>query len=230
MLGALTYKNTRALKRGIWMGGIFVFLWTLLLCMSGVIGRAIIPDLGVADEISPWLAMNVMPQALGGVVLAGIVAGIQTTVAAMAIIITSSIAKNALRELKPEVSGETVKKASRITMVATFVLAIGLAVLQPELIQWIIFFSIGGLESATFGPILLGILWKRGNRQGALASIIFGMVVYGLANTVLPELQAFGTHPALISVTLSTLVYVGVSLATPPPEAGIVRTFWGGRT
>ena len=44
MLGALTYKNTRALKRAIWIGGI---------------------------------------------VLAGIVAGIQTTVAAMAIIITS---------------------------------------------------------------------------------------------------------------------------------------------
>ncbi|UCH94787.1 MAG: hypothetical protein JSV88_31630, partial [Candidatus Aminicenantes bacterium] len=38
MLGALTYKNTRALKRGIWMGCILVFLWTILLCMSGVLG------------------------------------------------------------------------------------------------------------------------------------------------------------------------------------------------
>jgi sodium/pantothenate symporter len=195
--------------------------------MSGVIGRAIIPDLAVADEISPWLAMNVMPKALGGVVLAGIVAGIQTTVAAMAIIITSSVAKNALRELKPDVSGAAVKSASRIVMTLTFALAIGLAVLQPELIQWIIFFSIGGLESATFGPILLGILWKRGNRQGAMASIVFGMVIYGLANTVIPELQVFGTHPALLSVTSATLVYVGVSLATPPPDEQIVRTFWG---
>ena len=227
MLGALTYKNTRALRRGIWMGAILVFIWTLLLCMSGVIGRAIIPNLEVPDEISPWLAMNVMPKALGGIVLAGIVAGIQTTVAAMAIIITSSIAKNALRELRPNVSGETVKKASRIVMVSCFVLAIGLAVLQPELIQWIIFFSIGGLESATFGPILLGMLWKRGTKEGAIASIVFGMIIYGLANTVLPGLQIFGTHPALISVTSATLVYVIVSLATPPPNDSITAVFWG---
>ncbi|MFC1726596.1 sodium/solute symporter, partial [candidate division KSB1 bacterium] len=227
MLGALTYKNTRALKRGIWMGGIFVFLWTLLLCMSGVIGRSINPDLAVPDEISPWLAMNVMPKALGGIVLAGIVAGIQTTVAAMSIIITSSIARNVLRELKPDVSPGTVKKASRWTMTACFVLAIGLAVMQPELIQWIIFFSIGGLEAATFGPILLGLFWKRGNKYGAIAAILTGMAVYALANTAVPQLALFETHPSFVSVISAVVVFVAVSLFTPPPEDSIAQTFWG---
>jgi sodium/pantothenate symporter len=188
MLGALTYKNTRSLKKGIWMGGILVCIWTLLLCMSGVIGRSIKPDLVVPDEISPWLAMHVMPEALGGIVLAGIVAGIQTTVAAMAIIITSSIAKNLLKEIKPDVSGDRVKAASRWTMGGCLTIAIGLALIEPPLIQWIIFFSIGGLEAATFGPILLGMFWKRGNLWGALASISWGMVLYVLANTRFPEI------------------------------------------
>ena len=227
MLGALTYKNTKALKKGIWMGGILVFLWTFLLCMSGVIGRSIIPNLSVPDEISPWLAMNVIPKALGGIVLAGIVAGIQTTVAAMAIIITSSIAKNLLRELKPDISSVKVKSASRLTMTACLVVAIGLALLQPPLIQWIIFFSIGGLEAATFGPILLGMFWKRGNKWGATASICWGMLIYGLANTVIPEIGFWGTHPSLISVVSSVIVYVGVSLLTSPPSNEIVLTFWG---
>ena len=84
MLAALSYKNTTALKRGIWLGAILVFAWTLLLCLSGVLGRAIVPNLEVADEIAPWLAMNVLPGPLAGIVLAGVVAGIQTTVAAMA--------------------------------------------------------------------------------------------------------------------------------------------------
>jgi len=53
LLGALTYKNTRALKRGIWIGAILVFLWTFLLCMAGTIGRAVIADLAVSDEIIP---------------------------------------------------------------------------------------------------------------------------------------------------------------------------------
>jgi len=227
MLGALTYRNSRALKRGIWMGGIFVLLWTLLLCMAGVIGRGLNPDLAVPDEISPWLAMNVMPEALGGVVLAGIVAGIQTTVAAMAIIITSSIAKNLLKEVKPDISDVKVKHASRITMAGCLAMAIGLALLQPPLIQWIIFFSIGGLEAATFGPILLGILWKRGNHWGAIASICWGMIIYGLANTAFPQIGLGGTHPSFISVVTAVLVYIVVSLVTTRPSEEITWTFWG---
>ena len=200
MLGALTYKNTRALKRGIWMGAILVFLWTFLLCVAGTIGRAIIPDLEVSDEIIPWLAMNVMPGALGGIVLAGIVAGIQTTVAAMAIIISSSVAKNLLKELKPDVSNEQIKLASRITMGACFAIAIAFALRQPKLIQWIIFFSIGGLEAATFGPILLGMFWKKGNQWGALCSIIWGMGIYTIGMLTNSQQWLWGTHPSFVSV------------------------------
>ncbi len=227
MLSALTYKNTRALKRGIWMGVIFVFLWTLLLCMSGVIGRAIIPDLSVPDEIAPWLAMHVMPEALGGIVLAGIVAGIQTTVAAMAIIITSSIAKNLLRELKPDITSPRVKATSRWTMSCCLAVAILLALLQPPLIQWVIFFSIGGMQTATFGPILLGMFWKRGNKWGAIASISWGMVIYGLGMTVLPQIGVFGTHPSFLSVISSVAVYAIVSSVTPPPSEHTLKIFWG---
>jgi sodium/pantothenate symporter len=227
MLGALTYKNTRALKRGIWMGGIIVLIWTLLLCLAGVIGRSIIPDLAVPDEIAPWLAMNVMPRALGGIVLAGIVAGIQTTVAAMAIIITSSIAKNVLQELRPNVSSMTTKRASRWTMAACLALAVGLALFQPKLVQWIIFFSIGGLEAATFGPILLGFNWKRGNRQGALAAIGCGMIFYALANTVVPQLRLWRTHPSFVAVSAAIVAFIAVSLLFPKPNESIVQTFWG---
>jgi sodium/pantothenate symporter len=227
MLGALTYRNTRALKKGIWMGGILVFLWTFLLCMAGVIGRSIKPDLAVSDEISPWLAMNVMPEAMSGIVLAGIVAGIQTTVAAMAIIITSSIAKNLLKELKPDVSGQQMKLASRWTMGACLTIAISLALFQPKLIQWIIFFSIGGLEAATFGPILLGMFWKKGNKWGAISSIVWGMVVYALANTAVPQLRLWGSHPSFVSVCSAAVVYVVVSSFTSRPSDETVRTFWG---
>jgi len=229
MLGALTYKNTRALKRGIWMGAIFVFLWTTLLCMAGVIGRSILPDLAVPDEIGPWLAMHVMPGALGGIVLAGIVAGIQTTVAAMAIIITSSIASNLIKELKPDVSAGKVKLVSRLTMGVCLAIPMGLALFQPKLIQWIIFFSIGGLVTATFGPILLGIFWKRGNKWGAIASITWGVIIYALGNTIVPQIKVWGMHPSFFSVVSSIIVYIVVSLVTPRPSDEVVWTFWGKR-
>jgi len=209
------------------MGGILVFLWTALLCMSGAIARAIKPDLAVPDEIGPWLAMNVMPGALGGIVLAGIVAGIQTTVAAKAIIITSSLARNLLLELRPGTSAKIMKTASRITMASCLAIAIALALTQPRMIQWIILFSIGGLTTATFAPVLIGFHWKRGNKWGTLVSIGCGIVVYGLANTVLPQICLWKTHPSFISVITSTLVYIGVSRLTPKPSEKVIRTFWG---
>ena len=227
LLGALSYKNTKALKRGIWMGVILVFIWTVMLGMAGAMGRAIIPNLAVSDEIGPWLAMHVMPKAFGGIVLAGIVAGIQGNVAAMAITIAASIARNLLKEFKPNVSGREMKVASRVTMTACLLIAVGLAMLRPRLIQWIILFSVGGLVTATFGPILLGMHWKRGNKWGAMASIIWGVIIYGLANTVLPGLKLWGTHPSFLAVISSVVVYIVVSLLTPGPSDKVKWTFWG---
>lgn len=227
MLGALTYRNTKALKRGIWIGAILLFVWTLLLCVSGVMGRAIVADLEVADEIAPWLAMRVLPGPLAGVVLAGIVAGIQTTVAAMAIVITSSFAKNVAQELGLALGPEQTKRLSRLTMAVCLGAAIALALVQPPLVQWIILFSLGGIGVSAFAPILLGMYWRRGNQQGALASIACGMTLYVLAFTVAPEIGVLGMHPSFPCTVVAVAVYVVVSLATPRPPEDVVAVFWG---
>ena len=227
MLGALTYKNTTALKRGIWIGAILVFIWTMLLCVAGTMGRAIIPNLEVADEIAPWLAMNVLPGPLAGIVLAGIVAGIQTTVAAMAIVITSSIARNVVHELGLELSPQQMKVLSRVTMTTCLVAAIALALTQPKLVQWIIFFSLGGIVTAAIAPIVIGLYWKRGNRWGAMAAVVSGITLYVLAFTAVPEIGVFGMHPSFPCTVVAAVVYVLVSLATPPPSEDIQRIFWG---
>jgi sodium/pantothenate symporter len=227
MLGALSYKNTKALKRGIWLGSVLVFIWTLLLCLAGVMGRALIPNLEVADEIAPWLAMNVLPGPLAGIVLAGIVAGIQTTVAAMAIVITSSIARNVVNELGFELKSHQLKTLSRVTMATCIGAAIALAMTQPTLVQWIILFSLGGLGSSALAPIVIGMYWKKGNRWGALASITCGMILYVLAFTLLPGIGVLDMHPSFPCILTSAVVYVLVSLATPPPADEVVQTFWG---
>jgi len=227
MLGALTYKSTAALKRAIWLGSILVFVWTLLLCLAGVMGRALVPNLEVPDEIGPWLAMHVLPGPLAGVVLAAIVAGSQATVAAMAIVITSSIARNLVRELGLAPSAEQLKTLSRVTMSVCLAASIALAVTQPKLVQWIILFALGGIGVSALAPILVGLFWKRGNQWGALAAIGTGMTLYVLAFTVAPGIGIFGMHPSFPCMLAATAAYVAVSLATPPPPQDIVRTFWG---
>jgi len=227
MLAALTYKNTTALKRGIWLGTILVFLWTLLLCLAGVMGRGIVPDLGTPDEIAPWLAMNVLPGPLAGLVLAGVVAGIQTTVAAMAIVITSSVARNVVQELGLELTPQQMKTLSRVTMTSCLGAAIALALTQPPLVQWIILFALGGIGVSAFAPIVVGMYWRRGNRWGALAAVGGGMTLYVLAFTAAPQIGLLGMHPSVPCTAAAVALYVVVSLATPPPPEDVARTFWG---
>lgn len=227
MLAALSYRNTAALKRGIWLGAVLLFVWTLLLCLAGVMGRAIVPNLEVPDEIAPWLAMNVLPGPLAGLVLAGVVAGIQTTVAAMAIVITSSVARNVVQELGFELTPQQSKSLSRVTMTACLGASIALALTQPPMIQWIILFALGGIGASAFAPIVLGLYWRRGNRWGALAAIGCGMTLYVLALTVAPWIGVAGMHPSVPCTVAAVVVYVLVSLATPPPPDDVVRIFWG---
>jgi sodium/pantothenate symporter len=119
------------------------------------------------------------------------------------------------------------KTLSRVTMTTCLVAAISLALTQPKLVQWIILFALGGIGTSAIAPIVLGIYWKRGNRWGALASICFDMTLYVLAFTVLPEIGLFGMHPSLPCTAAAAVVYVLVSMATPPPSDDILRTFWG---
>ena len=88
------------------------------------------------------------------------------------------------------------KTLSRVTMTVCLVAAIALALTQPKLVQWIIFFSLGGIVTAAIAPVVLGLYWKRGNGWGALAAIVSGMTLYVLAFTVAPWIGVFGMHPS----------------------------------
>ena len=102
-VGALTYKDTRAMHKAILIGGVFVVLWTMTLPYLGILANAIVPGLKVADHAIPALAMVVLPPWLAGITLAGVTGAIQSTVGAMIIVITSSLVKMLIRRL----SGQT---------------------------------------------------------------------------------------------------------------------------
>jgi len=46
------------------------------------------------------------------------------------------------------------------------------------------------------------LVMKRGNKWGTMASITWGMIVYALANTVVPQIRLWGTHASFVSVFL----------------------------
>ena len=75
-----------------------------------------------------------------------------------------------------------------------------------------------------FFPLVLGIWWKRGNRQGAIAGMIVGFLTGSL---YLYLVRSAGMEPWLgidhlrfgvIGAAASLIAMVVVSLLTPPPD------------
>ncbi|MER0480057.1 sodium:solute symporter [Streptomyces sp. NBC_00400] len=74
-------------------------------------------------------------------------------------------------------------------------------------------------------PILGGLLWKRGNAAGALASVaVGGLTVIGL----MVSLGVLANEPIYYGLIASLVAYVAVSLATEPTDPQVL-TAWRAR-
>ena len=95
-----------------------------------------------------------------------------------------------------------------ILVAIVFVMALD----PPNLIIWLNLFAFGGLEAAFIWPVIMGLYLDRGNKYGALSSMIVGVGIYVITDRF--EILAMGMHPVVVTVVLSFIVYVLVSLGT----------------
>lgn len=82
----------------------------------------------------------------------------------------------------------------------------------PNLLIWLNLFSFGGLEAAFIWPVVMGLYWKYGNKYGALASMLTGVLSYILFSTYHPN--PLGMHTVVVPILLSFAAFVGISLMT----------------
>ena len=115
---------------------------------------------------------------------------------------------------------------ARLTVVIISLIAVFLAWDPNSSVFKIVSFAWAGFGAA-FGPVmLLSLFWKRSNRAGAIAGMITGGAMvflwkYGLA----PLGGVFAIYELLPAFIAALLVNVAVSLATPAPDADIVRQY-----
>jgi len=99
--------------------------------------------------------------------------------------------------LHPELAGETLTGLSRrVTLALALValaVALSVAVLAPgRTIFWYVIFGWSGI-AATFCPVIvLSLVWRRYNAQGALASMITGLVAVPVFKFLLPLVPGWG--------------------------------------
>lgn len=224
---ALIYKDSKAMLRSILIGAIAVTLWTVLMATTGTLARAVDPNLAVPDHATPLMTTWALPPIFQGIVLAGVVAAMQSTVASMLLLISGSLLMDVyIKVIRPSATHEQVAPMSRWVTLALGVLALAFALKPPHALEWIVYFAVSGLESTFFVPLVLGLYWRRGNTPGSIAGMIGGLGGYILIAGYLKNLS-FGMHPVVMGVAISFVCYVVVSLLTPAPPDKVLQLYWG---
>src|SRR5690606_38637262 len=86
------------------------------------------------------------------------------------------------RFLRPDARDSTVTLVSRLAVAASAVLTLLLAWSNPPaLLAWLIWMGIGLMLACYVAPLLAGLYWRRATREGAIFSMVLGLVGAGVA-------------------------------------------------
>ena len=191
-----------------------LYLMVVFTGMAGLVLYSEMPEGGivtalVADYLSPIL---------GALVFIGISAAIMSTMDSL----LNTASMTLVLDLLPANSDEKKQlNRSRMTTLGVTVVALVISMGIRSILQisWI---ASDIITTGVFVPLVMGFFWRRGNSCGALASIGTGFVycIYNLIISLGVPLPSFwkaqSAQQVILGVGLSFIVYVGVSLATPP--------------
>ncbi|MEX2481903.1 MAG: sodium:solute symporter [Gammaproteobacteria bacterium] len=226
VLGA---RNLAHAQWGAILGGFLKLLPLFVMVLPGAMAITIIPDLPNPDMVFPTLTATVLPAGLTGLVLAGLIAAIMSSVDSTLNSSSTLIVHDFLRADERKLSGVEVRHAGQMTTLILMVVAI---IWAPLIARF------GGLWdylqqafSILVPPVvaifLLGGLSRRISARGAFMALALGHAS-GLGLFVLTQLGIWPLH-FTINVGVMTAVSVGIAfvLSGPPPAPGQTEnTVW----
>jgi sodium/pantothenate symporter len=223
---ALTYKDSRSLHDAMIIGTIASAAMLLFMHLAGVFAAYYIPGLKRGDLAIPQLAITITHPVIAGMVLAAALSAILTTVDSQLILAASAVVKDIyMNYVNPRASEKSVKMLSFATTLVIGILSLLFSYKPPDLLVWINLYAIGGLESAFLVPLVLGLYWSKGNKYGAVASMLVGLASY-IALYARYGTNVYNLHPVVYSIGFALVTYIIVSLITPKPSEDVRKLFF----
>ncbi|MFQ6038326.1 MAG: sodium/solute symporter [Candidatus Aminicenantales bacterium] len=232
VLGARSEKDGR---NGAIFAGFLKILPVFLMVFPGVIAYVLFRN-QISEPNDTLLVMmrNLLPTGLRGLMAAGLLAALMSTIEAALNSTATVTAEDIVKRLRPKTRDRTLVLIGRVTATVVILLAMAWSTQGGRFAS--IFVAVNKIPMM-FAPaittvFLLGVFWRRGTKEAALATLLFGAVVGGAYFLV--DLPAFGdiqwiTNPeeglgipymgvGLLLLGMCFLVFILVSWFTPKPS------------
>ena len=207
-------------------------------------GERMITNVNVATKNELFVDRDIMvlanpeianlPNWVIALVAAGGLAAALSTAAGLLLVISSSVSHDLIKKMiKPDISEKGELIAARLSAVVAVCVAGYFGINPPGFVAAVVALAFGLAAASFFPAIVLGIFYKRMNKEGAVAGMIIGilcMLLYmikyklGWFDEVLPPSSEwwFGISPegfGAVAMVINFVVSLMVSKFTsPPPE------------
>ncbi len=212
----ITVRDDRAAKNAAVISAVWGVLVVFGAVSLGVIGRVLMPDLSDPEHILPAFTATYLHPVIGGVTLAAVTAAIMSTADSQLMMAATAAIHDLWHPLRrsTHVNDAAMKVQTRLIIAVFTVIAMGFALIEPQVIYTFVLFAWGALGSSFTPVILLSLHWKRLTWQGALASFIVGPLVV-VTWRLVPGLSEF-LYELFPGAILSTLAAIWISRITRP--------------
>ncbi|WP_246041076.1 sodium:solute symporter family protein [Flavivirga rizhaonensis] len=177
-----------------------------------------------------------LPEWVIALVAAGGLAAALSTAAGLLLVISASVSHDLIKKiLKPSISEKGELVAARLSAVGAVCIAGYFGINPPGFVAAVVALAFGLAAASFFPAIILGIFYKRMNKEGAIAGMVVGittMLLYmikyklGWFDEVLPDKSEwwFGISPegfGTIAMILNFIVSIVIMTFTPKPPKDV---------
>lgn len=230
----LAARSEHDAQIGPLFAGFIKVLPVFILVLPGVIGYVLYgSEIGDnANQVLPMLIQELVPTGLRGLISAGLLAALMSTIAAALNSCATLFAVDIVARVRPGTSDESQVRIGRWSAVVVMLLAMAWSTQGAKFSS--IFEAVqeigAALAPAITAVFLWGVFWKRGTPQAAVSTLVFGFIM-GATAFVLDFKDADGYKlitqgwgipfmlQAFYMTVICSCVFYTVSKLTPPPPA-----------
>ena len=234
----LTANNIKIGRRGAIFGAYLKLMPILIFLVPGIIAYALkqkgLLQYEKSDTVFPALVQYLLPSGLKGLVAGGLMAALMSSLASVFNSSSTLFTVDIFKKLYPDSSEKKLVFIGKLATGVVVILGIAWIPVMEKIGGGVLYQYLQSVQSYIAPPItavfLLGILWKRANSRGALATLFFGVVVAVLRIILELNIDPNGSglahwfasvnfsHFAIFNFIACAVVCVVSSLSAPAPS------------